>query len=637
MRSARSGAKKRRSAAACALLLALALAGCEPAAPEAAGVKHFTRALRLSDPAALPPAAGDPRYRPADLPEFWRLERRLATTNVWYRVSVDLSEAPQQRWAVYLPRVGLNAAVFVNGVAVGDGGRMEDPVARTWNRPLLFALPPGVLRAGENVVDVRVRMILTSLGMLFPLQVGPEEALRPRYAREHFVRVTLVQLLSALMLGSALLVGAAYFFAREQEAYRWYALGAVFWLLNMADQYAGEISIPTRLWQWGVHSGLLGAMVCFSVAMHRHFGLRRPRTERVLLGLWCAVATGFALLPDPGFARLSVPSAFASLSLTFYIGWGLIQRGLERGAPAAQRWAAPLGILAVCGVLHDVLLPTPLQSLPLRNLILHSYLVPIGVLLAAGGLVARYAQVLGESRALNRDLEQRVEEKRCELERNYLRLRQLEAERAVSAERERLMREMHDGVGGQLAGALALVESGRATTQNIAASLRESLDDVRLLCDSLDLGEGDLGMFLGAIRARLERRVREHGVAFGWQLQDLPRVEALGPDGSLEILRILQEALTNVLRHARATQVNVRGRAGRDPDGREGVELAVCDDGVGFDAGAARSGRGLSNMRKRAEALGGSLEIVREEVGTIVRLWLPRAASGGERLQESEG
>lgn len=639
------GAKERRTAARASLPFSLALmlmliccTAVDPGSsnPGSSGVKQFTRALRLSDPGTQPPAAGDPRYRLADLPEFWRLERRLATTNVWYRMSLSLADAPQQRWAVYLPRVGLNAAVYVNGVAVGDGGRMEDPVARTWNRPLLFALPPGVLHAGENVVDVRLRMIVTSLGMLFPVEVGPEAALRPRYAREYFVRVTVVQLLSALMLGSALLVGAAYFFARDQDAYRWYALGALFWLLNIADQYAGEIPVPTRLWQWGVHSGLLGAMVCFIVAMHRHFGVQRPRTERFLIGVWCAVATGFALLPDVGFSRLTGPSVLVSFGLVFYIGWGWIRHGLASGASRAQRWALPAGAIVIAGALHDVLLPTPLQALlPLRNLILHSYLVPIGVLLAGGGLVARYAQVLGESRALNRDLERRVEEKRGELERNYLRLRQLESERAVSAERERLMREMHDGVGGQLAGTLALVESGRATSASIAASLRESLDDVRLLCDSLDLGEGELGVFLGAIRARLERRVREHGVRFVWQVADLPRVELAGSDSSLEILRILQEALTNVLRHAGAASVIVRGRARRASDGREGVELAICDDGAGFDAAAAPAGRGLSNMRKRAEGLGGSLEIAREGGFTVVRLWLPLAGSASP--QEIDG
>src|SRR5262245_61907500 len=124
MSNASGRAKKGRSAALFAL--ALALASCAAGDPEAGGVKRFPAALRLADPSPLPPAGTDPRYRPTLLPEFWRIERRLAATNVWYRMSLPLEETPRQRWAVYLPRVGLNAAVYVNGVAVGDGGRSEE-------------------------------------------------------------------------------------------------------------------------------------------------------------------------------------------------------------------------------------------------------------------------------------------------------------------------------------------------------------------------------------------------------------------------------------------------------------------------------------------------------------------------------
>src|SRR5262245_47732132 len=121
MSKASRGEQGRRSVA--LLALALALASCARADVEPPGVKRFTRALRLADPSPLPPAATDPRYRPTPLPEFWRIERRLAATNVWYRMTLPLEAAPLERWAVYLPRVGLNAAVYVNGVAVGDGGR----------------------------------------------------------------------------------------------------------------------------------------------------------------------------------------------------------------------------------------------------------------------------------------------------------------------------------------------------------------------------------------------------------------------------------------------------------------------------------------------------------------------------------
>jgi signal transduction histidine kinase len=87
--------------------------------------------------------------------------------------------------------------------------------------------------------------------------------------------------------------------------------------------------------------------------------------------------------------------------------------------------------------------------------------IPAVVLLTMGwALLARLVDSHVETLVLNRELEDRVEEKHRELERNYARLAALERDRAVAEERARLMRDVHDGVGGQLVSTLALVEAG---------------------------------------------------------------------------------------------------------------------------------------------------------------------------------
>jgi two-component system sensor histidine kinase UhpB len=84
------------------------------------------------------------------------------------------------------------------------------------------------------------------------------------------------------------------------------------------------------------------------------------------------------------------------------------------------------------------------------------------------------------------------------------------------------------------------------------------------------------------------------------------------------VLRVVQEAITNVLKHARATTITVRTgvAAGRGP------YVSVADDGSGF-APEHGEGRGLVNMRRRATELGGDLEIATGPGGTCVTLWLP--------------
>lgn len=81
---------------------------------------------------------------------------------------------------------------------------------------------------------------------------------------------------------------------------------------------------------------------------------------------------------------------------------------------------------------------------------------------------------------------------------------------------------------------------------------------------------------------------------------------------------MVQEALANVIKHARATEVTVSARV--EP---AGLVLAICDNGRGFDSRSASAGRGLQNMRRRAQAARASLSLTSAPGGTDVRLVRP--------------
>src|SRR5262249_35045716 len=157
-------------------------------------------------------------------------------------------------------------------------------------------------------------------------------------------------------------------------------------------------------------------------------------------------------------------------------------------------------------------------------------------------LLGRLVDAHRETVALNRDLERRVDEKHRELEANYARVANLERQHAVAEERARLMRDVHDGVGGQLVSALALVEQSDTGPEEIVDSIRAALEDLRFVIDSLDPSEDDLLSVLGSVRSRLEPRLSRHGLRFAWQVTDLPAVEGFGPDMALQAMRIVQEA-----------------------------------------------------------------------------------------------
>ena len=103
-------------------------------------------------------------------------------------------------------------------------------------------------------------------------------------------------------------------------------------------------------------------------------------------------------------------------------------------------------------------------------------------------------------------------------------------------------------------------------------------------------------------------------------MQELPALTWLSPDNALHVIRIVQEALTNILRHAGARRVELLAWADE-----QAVHLQVIDNGCGMPAASSAMGRGLGNMRSRAAALGGAVAWAAGNtgVGTCLSLKLP--------------
>jgi two-component system, NarL family, sensor histidine kinase UhpB len=226
-------------------------------------------------------------------------------------------------------------------------------------------------------------------------------------------------------------------------------------------------------------------------------------------------------------------------------------------------------------------------------------------------------------------------------------LERLEAERRASArralaaqesERQRVARELHDEVGQVLTAAVlqldhvcrAVSGAQRAEVDEAREAVRASLEGVRDVARRLrpealdDLG---LGSALAALTNDVERRTRVRvRRSLPVQMPQLPAEE------ELVVYRIVQEALTNAVRHGEARSASVTLT-----ETGSGVEVTVVDDGRGFDVATARSGEGLRGMRERAVLVGATFDVSSDvDVGTTVRLALgpSRAGPGGTTVME---
>jgi len=603
------------------LLVASQLLACADSSPEGApAVMTLSAGHFVLDAGASPPAP-DAAWEPVTLPDLWG-ESRPGTAGLgWYRLAFrpPTDAPPVDQWGVLLPKLESNAAVFVNDQWLGQGGGFGDTVSINWNRPLYFPLSGNVLGASTNFVYVRLQTHGRPSSGLARVEVGPHEMLHPRWKRLHGFRIGVAQASTGLAVVISALFGALWASGVGGAVYGYFSVAALAWGVNSLNYHIQEIPLGFWTWKWIAHASLDVFAICFVMLVLRLLDLRMPRIERALLLIGALAVVVPRLVTPAGFVWAT--AAFHSLSLTLGFGClALLVRYRTRLPGREVRIYATLGTLVVALAAWDYLIQFGVFPLGTSRVFQLS-----GILTFLGfgsALLMRFIDAYRRAENTNALLETRVTQAQAELATNFERLRDLERQQAVSHERERIMREMHDGVGSELVSTLSMVEEGDAQPGEVADALRDSLDEMRLVIHSIDPVVGDLQTLLGSMRSRIERRLRRHALRFRWQVTDLPDTPDLRPEHYLHILRILQEAITNALRHAAAHVITLTTDARADQAGRPGILIRVADDGHAAP-GTVEPGYGTRNMHDRAARLDGQVTVSAGDAGTTVELWFP--------------
>lgn len=591
---------------------------------------HAVRAAEFASSSATTPAgvpAGAWQTLPA-LPDDWR-HREQSGRDGWYRLQLELPEPVADLWAVVLPTVRLNAGVYINGHLVGNGGRFEDPVARNLRRPFIFNVPGDTLRQGTNEILIHVRAGPDGIGFLSEAYFGPEKSLRAAYRIHFFARITSVQLITVLLglIGGA--IGVLALLRPANAEYRYFSIGVLVWVVHSLTFFVVRIPVSDRLWDWMTFATVGYFAVMGGMAyVHRYLGLRMPRVEAATVAFVVAFTLLLAVLPERIFYQVGYYVwypfcqcfGFYGLLRMLQVGWR--RRSYELHVVAAS------GVVLSAYAFHDLLLVFARGDWQDGYYIHFAMLLIVGIFCAV--LLQRFVRSANEAESLNRDLERRVAANAAELDRRYSQLQTLENQRVLADERERLMRDMHDGIGGQLVSTLALIDRDVSSPKIIENSLRGALQDLRLMIDSLDVAGDDISTMLGMFRSRVEPSLSAQQIRLFWEVGDVDDIPGFGASKALQVLRILQEAVTNVLRHSDATELRIGAHDLRET-GAGTLSITLSDNGKGIGADTG-NGRGLTNMRHRAEAIGAELRVDSSPAGTTVefrydRRSLPREAA----------
>ena len=444
----------------------------------------------------------------------------------------------------------------------------------------------------------------------------------------------------ALGVLALLLAGRA-----RRSGYGWFGAASLLWAVREA-MLPGGPGPDARPWTVVLHQAgfawiaVLGALYAMNVV-----GRDTLRT-RLVLGGWAAVAlalaAGAVLLPAPTLGMLL---RAGTLAMAMGVLWVL-------ASAARQQRSTPALLLTVTAVIG--------LAIGLRDLWVFGqpeagdtvvawsrYTVLLLIAVAAWLLVDEFTRSSAELRALNRDLLDRVAQKERDLQMAFEGTRLRDQQQAVLAERDRILREMHDGLGGRLVAAMALTSQVERQSlpppggeprsvdeplRDLKLTLDDCLVELRLALDSLETDQRPLIEALAELRFRVEPSLRAAGVRLVWQLDDAASEVELPAAETLHVLRIVREALTNVIKHAHATVVWLRLEA----RGTQRLALAVVDNGLQQRMSEAQvdmplfvppsivhGGRGLANMQRRAAALSARLDSGPHPEGWAVTLELP--------------
>ncbi len=587
----------------------------------------------FTPPPALASDAGLPDHGWASVPLPHVMARETvphldasATVTDWYRLALSplpTTTTTEPRY-LYIPRwktIG-QIAIYGDGKLLyqSEGSRVHNG----YNHPLLVRLNGAAGAFPPASVLVRIDRLRSSGSAVSSLWVGNAQSLVWRYQVRQMLQTQIPLFGGVAFLAVGVLSFAVWLRRRGESLYLlFFALSSVSFV-RMLHYFVGGNFLPIGddWFEWLTAISLIWLIVL----SHRFLERLHLRPVRGLSLALVVVTLLCSLVVLPG-ATTAIPHLFLVTPLLYMLLLPLALLVFADAMHGALRTGLREAWLMVVFFLASTLFST--YDLALQ----HNWVSPEGLYTQPYALIMmfvmfgytmfhRYVKAKREEvEKLNTSLALRLQLREAELGQSHQLLRAVELRQTISDERQRLMQDMHDGLGSSLISAIRSVERGGVSDLKVSQILKDCLDDLKLTIDSMEPVEADLLLLLATLRFRLEPRLEDAGIALLWEVQTLPTLAWLEPSSALNILRIVQESIANILRHTQATDIRVGTAVETD-----GVRVSIEDNGQGFDvekALVAATGRGLHNQRRRAQAVEGTVAWKSGPMGTQFTLWLP--------------
>ena len=567
-----------------------------------------------------PEQADSAAWQSVDLDHAWRRAGWCNHPVSTYRL--HFTSAPTENdYGMLILRAGNRLRVWVNGHLAAQWGDLQEPNADYSNQPLYAHFPSHFLRTAngnehgnQHTVLIQVAGDCRRYSGLSHLEIGMHRVLEPRWQSSNRVQVGLT--IAVISISTLISLGSFAFAGMTKKRRAWmfgiasgvWAIRATLWMMN-------DLPIPYWLWFFliDVCFGVWMALTCI-LALRLCGSYHRRLEQAQWCSLWIFFISSIAtLFGAPAFLKgvgIDILIVAGTAALLYVMGCAVRRPNYSNISLSA----AGIPMLALGLVDHwNVWMssaPDAYQRFYFTPLIVLFFIMAIAAL-----MMQQFHGAMRTDARYRTSLEQEVSRQRRELEEQHQRQQIHTRQEAVQAERERIVRDMHDGLGAQLVGLLSNVRHNPAT-RTLESDIELALEQLRATMDSLSATETDLATVLAQFRFHHEARLNRSGLCLHWRVMPLD-IPAWEPAALWQMELMLREVFANILKHAHAEHITVT--AGCNAEGV--CHIAVQDDGRGFDPSTICGGRGLRHLQERSHILGLNVQIESQPSNGTQILW----------------
>ncbi|MGV1045418.1 sensor histidine kinase [Limnohabitans sp.] len=548
-----------------------------------------------------------------------------------YRIAFKVETAThgETDLALCVPRWSINASVWLDGQKLlsPDQSRLN---FHTLLRPAFIALPV-FLAPGEHRIDIRLRTVPGTFPELSEVWWGRQAAVARECGALQDLQVGL-RIGGLLLMMFIALVSVSVFASQRDKLSLGFSMASLGWCLHnfIVLDWLGPLSETAWITSFMVTRPMMGfagiyVLLCLVNNRHRFW-------EWGLLATMLLAYIALAVLPSSYWQLWLLGLGLVVVPLTLIAGVYLLWYTAARTHYLSNYAFAMSTFFGVGANAMDIARVKGL--LPYSALSMTIWVAPLLAMSIGMLVIERLVSYLRYKKEAAISLQQELAAQKIQLAAVHAEVQAQREKILLTEERQRLVRDMHDGLGSQLVSASALLKSG-PMVESKAVELSELIDhallDLRSMLDvfsSHQFADGDesqdaVSLLLAMLRHRLAPVFRSQGVAFDWQTEPMPHSFLTSDQDRLQLLRLLQEACTNIIKHANAHAIALRTHVSESA-----IVFEVSDDGQGIEASQLKSGKynghGLANMADRAARMGAQLVIESTHEGTCVRLIFQR-------------